>query len=375
MRLNSLYRASVVAFGVLPIVAICGPFVQTNLSSNIPGLAANFDPNLINPWGNSFSATSPIWVSDQGAGVATLYGGTGAAVSLVVSIPTLGSNPPQGPTGQVFNSTTSTTSFLLTAGNGQKATFIFDTLAGTIAGWNGGSTAVTQLTNAGASYTGLALGSSAAGDTLYAANFGQSKIDAISAGFADENLAGSFTDPNLPAGYSPYNIQNIGGSLYVEYALVDPTTHRASVGAGQGIVDIFDGNGNFVKRLISSGGSLDAPWGITLAPALFPVFGGDLLVGNFGDGTIHAFDPTTGALLGSLTDNANNPIANPGLWAIEFRTATGFDPNALYFTAGINGEQDGLFGAIGVAPEPGTLVLMGISGAGLLLKKVIGRRQ
>ena len=360
---------------MFPIAAFCGPFVQTNLSSNIPGLAANFDPNLINPWGNSFSATSPIWVSDQGAGVATLYGGNGAAVPLVVSIPTTGPNPPQGPTGQVFNSTSS---FLLTNGNGQKATFLFDTLAGSIAGWNTGTTAVTQLSNAGASYTGLALGSSAAGDTLYAANFGQAKIDAISAGFADENLVGSFTDPNLPAGYSPYNIQNIGGSLYVEYAFVDPVTHRASVGAGQGLVDIFDANGNFVKRLIDAGGALDAPWGITLAPALFPMFGGDLLVGNFGDGTVHAFNPTTGALLGSLTDSSNNPIANPGLWAIEFRAAgaTGFDPNTLYFTAGINGERDGLFGAIAAAtPEPGTLALMAIAGAGLLLKKVIARRQ
>ena len=373
MRLNSLCRAVVVAFGVFPIVAFCGPFVQTNLSSNIPGLAANTDPNLINPWGISFSGTSPIWVSDQGAGVATLYGGTGAAVALVVSIPTTGPNPPQGPTGQVFNSTAS---FLLTNGNGQKATFLFDTLAGSIIGWNGGTTAVTQLSNAGASYTGLALGSSATGDTLYAANFGQAKIDAISGGFADENLAGSFTDPNLPAGYAPYNVQNIGGSLYVEYALVDPTTHRASVGAGQGLVDIFDANGNFVKRLIDSGGVLDAPWGITLAPALFPIFGGDLLVGNFGDGTIHAFDPTTGALLGSLTDNSNNPIANPGLWGIGFRpAASGFDPNAVYFTAGINGEQDGLFGSIAVAPEPGTLALMGIACGGLLLKKVMGKRQ
>jgi uncharacterized protein (TIGR03118 family) len=372
MRLNSLCRTVVVAIGGFPVVAFCGPFVQTNLSSNIPGLAANTDPNLINPWGISFSATSPLWVSDQGTGVSTLYNGAGGAVPLVVTIPTNGPNPPQGPTGQVFNTTTS---FKLTNGNSNPATFLFDTLAGTIDGWNGGTTAVQQLANAGASYTGLALGTSATGDTLYAANFGQAKIDAISASFADEILAGSFTDPNLPAGYSPYNIQNIGGSLYVEYAFVDPVTHRASVGAGLGLVDIFDGNGNFVKRLINPGGALTAPWGITLAPTLFPVFGGDLLVGNFGDGTIHAFDPTTGALLGSLTNAANNPIANPGLWGIGFRTAAGFDPNALYFVAGIDGEKDGLFGAISLAPEPGTLALMGIACGGLLLKKVIGRRQ
>jgi uncharacterized protein (TIGR03118 family) len=372
MRLNTLCRAAFVAVG-LPIVAFCGPFVQTNLTSDIPGLAANTDPNLVNPWGISFSATSPIWASDQGKGVSTLYNGAGVAQALVVAIPTTGPNPPQGPTGQVFNSTTA--SFLLTNGNGQKATFLFDTLGGTIAGWNAGagSTAVTQLTNAGASYTGLALGTSAGGDTLYAANFGQGKIDAVSAAFADETLAGSFIDPNLPAGYSPYNIQNIGGSLYVEYAFVDPVTHRASVGAGQGLVDIYDGNGTLIKRLISPGGALTAPWGITLAPALFPVFGGDLLVGNFGDGTIHAFDPTTGALLGTLTDGANNPIANPGLWGIGFRTASGFDANALYFVAGIHGEQDGLFGAIGIAPEPGTLALMALACGALLLRKTIGR--
>ena len=373
MRLNPVCRAAVLTIGFVPIVAFCGPFVQTNLSSNIPGLAANTDPNLVNPWGISFSANSPLWVSDQGAGVATLYNAAGGAVALVVTIPTSGPNPPQGPTGQVFNSTPS---FLLTNGNGQKATFLFDTLGGTIAGWNTGTTAVTQLTNAGASYTGLALGTtSAAADTLYAANFGQTRIDAVSSTFADEVLPGSFTVPGLPAGYAPYNIQNIGGSLYVEYALVDPVTHRASVGAGQGLVAVFDGDGKFVKTLISTGGALNAPWGITVAPALFPLFGGDLLVGNFGDGRINAFDPTTGALLGTLTDSLNNPIANPGLWGIGFRVGGGFDPNALYFVAGINNEQNGLFGSIELAPEPGTLVMVSLACAGLLLKKKLFRRS
>jgi uncharacterized protein (TIGR03118 family) len=361
------------AIGIFPIVAFGGPFVQVNLSSDIPGLAANTDPNLVNPWGNSFSGTSPIWVSDQGKGLATLYTGSGSAVGLVVTIPG-GTTPPQGPTGQVFNSTA--TSFALTNGNGMKATFIFDTLAGTIEGWNTATSAVIQLTNAGASYTGLALGTSARGDTLYAANFAQDTIDTVNSSFADTTLAGSFTDPNLPAGYVPYNVQNIGGSLYVEYAQVDPVTHRAAVGPGKGIVAVFDGDGNFVTQLIT-GGVLNAPWGITLAPALFPVFGGDLLVGNFGDGRVNAFNPTTGAFLGTLTDSSNNPIANPGLWGIGFRpAATGFDPNALYFTAGINGEQDGLFGDIAAAattPEPGTLALMALGAAGLLLKKVIRR--
>jgi uncharacterized protein (TIGR03118 family) len=132
-------------------------------------------------------------------------------------------------------------------------------------------------------------------------------------------------------------------------------------------VAVFDGDGNFSNQLIT-GGVLDAPWGITLAPALFPIFGGDLLVGNFGDGRVNAFDPTTGALLGTLTDSSNNPISNPGLWGIGFRTASGFDPNALYFVAGINGEQDGLFGEIADVPEPGTLSLMALGAAGFLLK-------
>jgi uncharacterized protein (TIGR03118 family) len=138
-------------------------------------------------------------------------------------------------------------------------------------------------------------------------------------------------------------------------------------------VAVFDGNGNFINELIT-GGVLNAPWGITLAPALFPVFGGDLLVGNFGDGRVNAFNPTTGAFLGTLTDSSNNPISNNSLWGIGFRpAASGFDPNALYFVAGINGEQDGLFGAIGAAPEPGTLALMALGAAGLLLKKITRR--
>jgi uncharacterized protein (TIGR03118 family) len=299
--------------------------------------------------------------------VSTLYNGAGVAQSLVVTIPTSGPNPPQGPTGQVFNSAALSTSFVV---NGAKATFLFDTLGGTIAGWNSasGTTAATAFTRPGAAYTGLAIGSSAAGDTLYAANFAQGSIDVINSAFAMISLAGSFTDPNLTAGYVPYNVQNVGGSLYVEYSQVDPVTHRAAVGAGLGVVAVFDQNGNFIKTL-TSGGPLNAPWGITMAPLLFPVFGGDLLIGNFGDGRVNAYDPATGAFLGTLTNGSNTPIANPGLWGIGFRTAAGFDPNALYFVAGINNEADGLFGEIVAAPEPATFVLMSLAGAGFLMFK------
>jgi uncharacterized protein (TIGR03118 family) len=366
MRLNPFVRAAVLAVGIVPIAAFGGPFVQTNLSSNIPGLAVNTDSSLINPWGISFAATSPLWISNQGSLNSTLHNGDGSQLGLVVTIPGA-----IGPTGQVFNSTSSSTSFVLS--NGSKATFLFATLDGTVAGWNGaaGTTALQSFTStSGGVFTGLALGNNAAGDFLYAADFANAAIQVINSSFGGTSLPGSFTDPGLPSGYAPYNIQNIGGQLYIEYAQIDPITHEAAIGAGLGIVSVFDTSGNFIKRLISNGGALNAPWGVTIAPAGFPQFGGALLVGNFGDGTINAYDPGTGTFLGTITDAANNAIANKGLWGIGFRTGgTGFDPNSLYFVAGINDEADGLFGAIGAAPEPGTFALMSLAFGGLLVAR------
>jgi uncharacterized protein (TIGR03118 family) len=372
MTLLRPFRAVFVGMMALPIVAFGGSFTQSNLSSDIPGLAAFTDANLKNPWGISFSGTSPIWVSDQGTGVSTLYNGTGSAAALVVSIPPTGATPPQGPTGQVFNTTAS--SFNLPVGG--KSLFLFATLAGTIDGWNGGSGTTAQQTvfsDPGAVLTGLALGNNGTNDFLYAANFAGGKIDIIDSTFSKTTLAGNFTDPNLPAGYSPYNIQNINGLLYVEYALVDPTTHKASESLHQGVVDVFDTNGNFMKRLVLDG-ALSSPWGVTLAPAGFGEFGGDLLVGNFGDGAINAFNPTTGAFIGTVSDRNNNPLLNDGLWGIGFRpAAAGFDPNALYFVAGINDEADGLFGRIQAVPEPGTFLLVSILGAALIFARKFGR--
>ncbi len=349
--------------------ALAGPiYAQTNLTSDIPGLAAFTDPNLKNPWGMSFSATSPFWFSDQGTGKSTLYSATGQPQALVVGIPPTGATPPQGPTGQIFNGTSD---FLLTAGN--PARFIFATLAGTISGWNPAvnpNTAVIEFTATDrAAYTGLANATAGGNNLLYAADFANRKIDVFNAAFQKTSVSGTFTDPaGIPSSYAPYNIQNVNGKLYVEYAKVDAVTHRASEDLNQGIVNVFDTNGNFLQR-VATDAHLSSPWGVTMAPAGFGGFGGDLLVGNFGDGTISAFNPLTGAFLGALSDVKGNPITNDGLWAINFRASgSGFDPNTLFFVAGINNEADGLFGAIQPVPEPGTLLFFAAAGCMLAVR-------
>ena len=324
---------------------------QTNLTSDIPGMAQNTDPNLKNPWGVSFSPTSPFWVSNQASGNSTLYGAAGVPLPLVVT------TPPASPTGQVFNGTTD---FQV---SGTAAHFIFATLAGTIDAWTGGASSAVVAATPGAVYTGLALANNGSSNFLYAANAVGGRIDIFNSTFAPATLSGSFTDPNLPAGYSPYNIQNINGNLYVEYS------QGFTMGAGLGIVNEFDANGNFVRRIVSAGGALNTPWGITMAPAGFGSFGGDLLIGNLGDGKINAFDPTTGAFQGVLSDSHGNPLVNDGLWALAFRTAPGYNPNSLYFTAGINGQTDGLFGTITPTPEPATFLIGALGFAVLLVAK------
>ena len=362
--------------GVLLLVvasnsALASSYVQTDLVSDISGLAVNTDPNLRNPWGMAFAPTSPVWVSDQVTGVATLYNGTGTPQALVVTIPS-GAVPPQGPTGTIFNGTQS---FQLP--NGAPALFLFSTLNGQTAGWNPSSstTAVTAFTAVdGARYTGLTSGTVGANNFLYAADLHGQKIDVFASSFAKTNLGGSFTDPNLPAGYTPYNIQNVNGKLYVEYATINPATHLPSQAPNQGIINVFDTDGNFLQRLATDA-HLDSPWGITLAPANFGQFSNDLLVGNNGDGTIDAFDPTTGAFLGQLLDKLGDPLSNSGLWALAFRTgAPGFDPDTLYFTAGINGQVDGLFGGIQVAATPLPAALPLFAG-GLGLMGFLARRR
>jgi uncharacterized protein (TIGR03118 family) len=355
------------ALALAPICLHADSFSQTNLVSDIPGMAANTDPNLKNPWGVAFSATSPFWTSDQGTGLATLYSATGVPNALVVTIPGSAA-PPTGPTGMVFSNISG--QFLVGAA---PATFIFDNLNGTISGWNGGAgtTAVVEHTTTGAIYTGLAQATNSNGTFLYAANSAPGGgINVFSSTWQSTTLSGTFTDTNLPAGLVPFNIQNIGGNLYVTYA---------SLGLGGtpmpgGVVDEFDANGNFIKR-IATGGSLFAPWGIVVAPAGFGSFGNDLLIGNFGNGEINAYDATTDLFLGTLDGTNGQPIINDHLWALETRTGAGFDPNALYFSAGINDEADGLFGEITEVPEPATLFGTAFGLAVLALTRVRHKLQ
>jgi uncharacterized protein (TIGR03118 family) len=310
-------------------------YIQTNLVADIPGVAQSTDPNLKNPWGNAFSATGPFWPADTGSNLSTVYSGTGSTVSTtVVSVP-------GGPTGIIFNSTND---FLIS--NGRKASFVFSTLNGAIYSWNGGTVAEKSATLANASFTGLALGTNSSGNFLYASNTsGAGSIEVFDKNFAHVTLAGSFQDPSLPAvtpfnqtgGYVPYNIQNINGQLYVEYA---------NFRGGLGAVSIFDTNGNFVKSVIPAGGSqLNQPWGVVIAPAGFGSFANDLLVGNLGDGKINAFDPNTGAFLGTVS-GFNGPLVNSGLWSLSVRTGGTFNTNGVYITAGINNQLDGLLALI-----------------------------
>jgi uncharacterized protein (TIGR03118 family) len=246
-----------------------------------------------------------------------------------------------------------------TMATGGAASFVFSTLAGTIDAWNAGTTAAIQFAATdGAVYTGLAQ----LGSELYAADTRNNRIDVFTNTFAQTTPSGSFVDPNVPAGFTPYDIQTVNGKLYVEYA------KRNSPG---GFIGVFDANGNLLQHI--SDAHLNGPWGITMAPAGFGQFANDLLVGNFGDGMINAFDPVTGAFLGTLSDQSGNPIVNSGLWAIHFRSSTsGFDPNALFFSAGINGEADGLFGEIQAVPEPATVWTGGVV---LAVCAVLARRR
>ena len=363
MVYKTLAHRSVFAVAALAVTAALTPlafsqvptanaYVQHNLVSDVPGMADVTDPNLVNPWGMSISGTSPFWVSNAGKGNSTLYNGSGAITPLVVAMapsPT-GKAQPQ-PTGQVFNSTSG---FILA--NGNKASFIFDGLDGTITAWNGGATAAVMVDNSSsATYTGLAIGSNASGPLLYAANIKTAKVDVFDGTFKPTTVSGGFADSAIPTGYAPFNIWNLGGKLYVTYA-----TQPAAV--GNGFVDIFDMDGNLLKHLASNG-PLNQPWGVAIAPSTFGAFAGALIVGNLGDGMINAFDLNSGKALGTLQDAKGNPIVIPGLWALLFGNGhNGGDNNILYFAAGINGEKDGLLGSL--AP-PATVInaFNGASGA------------
>ena len=301
-------------------------FIQTNLVSDLAGLnAAITEPELVNPWGISHTATSPIWTSNQGTSTATLFGVT--AGNNVMKVAPAGTNgniaiPPPGgpgPTGQVAN--TNTSSFPVgNGGDGASAHFIFANLNGTISAWDMGQNAFTQVTTPNAVYTGLAINQ--AQTRLYAANgAGSGSIDVFSGSFSPVNLGpNAFVTPpgQVPTGFVPFNVQNINGNVYVTYA---PSGRPAQTTAtpGMGAVAVFDENGTFL-RMAALGGPLAAPWGLALAPAGFGPFGGDLLVGNFSfmASEINVFDPLTGTFLGTIPINVGMGNTPGGLWALEF---------------------------------------------------------
>jgi len=324
-------------------------FVQTNLASDQAGVAPVTDPNLKNAWGIAASATSPFWLGANGSGTSVLYNGAGAKQGLTVAIPGDGTV-----TGVGFSNV---------AGNFNGDTFLFASEDGTFSGWRGalGTTAETLALGSGANvYKGLADASVGGNQYAYLANFKTGKIDVMKGNAAAPNLAGNFTDPALPAGYAPFDIANLGGILYVTYAVQDAAKHDDVAGAGNGIVDAFDVNGNFLGRLVT-GGQLDSPWGLAIAPAGFGDVGGDLLVGNFGNGWINAYT-LSGTFVQTLTDAKGNPLSIDGLWGLQFGNGSGSgSKGTLYFTAGPGDEQHGLFGSLVPAPEPATWVLTGLS--------------
>jgi uncharacterized protein (TIGR03118 family) len=349
MRGNTVLRLAAVSFAAVASLAAATPtpaaqhnYTVTPLVSNgyLPGTIV--DHNLVNAWGLTASGTSPWWVADNGTGKSTLYNGnTGAPQSLVVSVDT-------NPTGAVFNGTTG----FVVPGTTARAFFIFDTEGGQLLGWNPafGTTAQVAKTVAGAIYKGLAIGTTGAGaPRLYAANFHAATVDVFDGSWTLVTEPGAFVDPSLPDGYAPFGIQNIAGRIFVSYAKQDADAEDEVAGQGRGFVDEYDTDGHLLQR-VAQHGQLNAPWGLALAPASFGEFGGDLLVGNFGDGQINAYAPQSDGSferVGGLRDDSGRQIAIDGLWALEFGNGAAAGPKeTLFFTAGPNDENDGLFGAI-----------------------------
>jgi len=357
-----------------------GSYSLTNIISDGYVPAAVTDPGFVDPWG--ISGTSDFWIDTAVTGYSYVNFANGA-IQFKATIPAATGTGTGQPTGTVFNSTNG---FLLS--NGSKASFLFASLDGSIWGWNGklfssGNVSLKAVDNSAAKavYTDIALDPSAGGTVLLAANFGAgAKVEAYDQTFALATLAGSFTDPNVPAGYAPYAIHVISNQVYVAYMLRSTSTYSETLGPNTGFISVFDVNGNFIKRAIT-GGNLNAPWGMALAPAAFGIYGGDLLVGNLGDGLINVYDPNSYAYLGQVTDATGAPILSKypgagnsnsyvGLWEIVFgngvvngtpSTTNAGDPNTLYFAAGLDAETHGVFGSISQNAATGGTTNFGFS--------------
>ena len=323
-------------------------FTLTDLTANAAG-APNIDPNLVNSWGLSRSSGSAWWVSDNGSGLSTLYDANGVPQSLVVAIPApKGQEGSSAPTGTVFNAFNG----FFEVVPGQRSVFLFSTEDGTIAGWNPNvnlNNAVVKVDNsaAGAIYKGLAIAMTSAGPRIYTSNFATGQVEIYDGKFHRVNRNAAFTDSRLPANYAPFGIQNVGGNIVVTFAKRLPGETDELHGAGLGFVDVFDLNGNLLLRL-QHNQTMNAPWGIAQAPGDFGTFSHRLLISNFGDGNIHAYNALSGKFEGTLQDANGAPIWIDGLWAIGFGggNANSGLLNDLYFTSGPNDESNGLFGKL-----------------------------
>ncbi|MBM9503775.1 TIGR03118 family protein [Actinacidiphila acididurans] len=315
---------------------------RTDLVSDQPGAAQLTDPNLVNAWGLAHGPNTPLWVSNAGTGTSTLYtggvnGSPAAASPLVVKVP-------GGPvTGQTFNGTTG----FDVPGTTTPAAFLFATVGGAIDAWAGasGPQAAVAATVPGAQYTGLTLANSPFGPLLLAADFHDGRVDVFDSAFHKLDVPGLFSDPRLPRGYAPFNVQVLGDSVYVSYALQDAAKQFDVPGVGHGFVDRFTLYGTPAGR-VAARGALNSPWGLAVAPQGFGRFAGDLLVGNFGDGTIHAYDPATGRFLGTVADTSGKVIRIDKLWALTVGDAVAGGPDSIWFSAGPGDETHGLLGLL-----------------------------
>jgi uncharacterized protein (TIGR03118 family) len=355
--LNRRIVARIAAIVGLPFLlagaALAQHYTRTDLATNSASVssAPNVDTNLVNPWGLTRATGSPWWISDNGMGLSSLYDGTGAVQSLVVGIPRAkGGKGLSSPTGAVFNYTTS---FWVAAN--QPSVFLFTAEDGTISGWNPNVNlhqAVQKISRPlKAIYKGLAIATTAWGPRLYATNFMTGDVDVFDGSFHQVDSHGGFKDSTLPEHYAPFGIQNVGGNLVVTFAQRDPGSKDENHGAGLGFVRVFDTDGHLLLR-IEHGAFLNAPWGIALAPGDFGPFSHRLLIGNFGDGTIHAFNAVSGKFEGTLLNSTGATLAIDGLWALSFAgdNAKNGVATELYFTSGPNDESDGVFGKLAATP-------------------------
>jgi uncharacterized protein (TIGR03118 family) len=379
--------AAVIALGTL-IIAACGGgggssgsspaasmgsqqtstvFTDTALvadKSEVVASAKTVDANLQNPWGIAVATGLPFWIADNNSNLTTLYSGAGdietqeitGSSSKGIAIPASAAGVQANPTGQVYNGTGS---FLIATSNGQEsALFLFDGEGGTITGWamDSGSTTVTAYDDGIANganhavYKGLALGTVNGATFLYATDLHNNKVDVFDANFSKPaDMQGKFVDPTIPQGFVPFGITAVNNQLYVTYAMQDTAKHDEVAGAGMGYVDVFDLSGNFVSRFASAG-ALNAPWGLAVAPSGWGSLAGDVLIGNFGDGTINVFKPNGTQLatsVGSLKDSNGHAFAFPGLWALVFGNGDSDKPlTTLFYTAGFASQTDGVFGTI-----------------------------